>query len=168
MKKQIVLALAGMLLVALAAPGQASAAEGVNIGLLKCRTIPGTTVQLLIHSSVGLNCVFETANGKESYKGESGIGLGIDLSWKRDENITYAVLSASKDYKMGSYSLAGKFVGAKASATVGVGAGVAVLVGGGAKNISLQPLALEGSTGLGVAGGIGYLFIEADRARDNR
>ncbi len=168
MNKQIVLALAGMFLVALAAPGQASAAEGVNIGLLKCRTIPGTTVQLLSHSSVGLNCVFETANGKESYKGESGIGLGIDLSWDRDENIAYAVLSASKDYKMGSYSLAGKFVGAKASATVGVGAGVAVLVGGGEKNISLQPLALEGSTGLGVAGGIGYLFIQADRARDNR
>ena len=43
MKKRIVMALAGLLLVALAAPGKASAAEGVNIGLLKCRTIPGTT-----------------------------------------------------------------------------------------------------------------------------
>ena len=97
--------------------------SGVSLGVLKCKTIPGSRDQLLIHSSVGLNCVFETPNGKESYKGESGIGLGIDLSWDRVENIAYTVLSASKDYKMGSYGLAVKFIGAKASATAGVGLG---------------------------------------------
>jgi hypothetical protein len=37
----------------------------------------------------------------------------------------------------------------------------AVLIGGGAKNIGLQPLALETSTGIGVAGGLGFLYIEA-------
>ncbi len=166
MKKFNLLIALGLLCATLAAVGPVQAQEGFNIGLLKCKTIDGTRVQLLIHSSVGLNCVFETENGKESYKGESGIGLGIDLSWNRVENIAYAVLSASHDYKMGSYSLAGKFVGAKASVTAGIGAGAAVLIGGGAKNITLQPLALEGSTGLGVAGGIGYLFIQANPAAD--
>ena len=160
------LASLGLLCAAMAIVGPAQAKEGVNVGVLKCKTIPGSRVQLLVHSSVGLNCVFETPNGKESYKGESGIGVGIDLSWERVEYIAYAVLSASKDYKMGSYSLAGKFIGAKASVTPGVGLGAAILVGGGDKNISLQPLALEVSTGLGVAGGVGYLFIEGNPAAD--
>jgi len=40
------------------------------------------------------------------------------------------------------------------------GVGAAVLVGGGDKSFSLQPLALEGSTGLGLSGGVGYLYIE--------
>lgn len=170
MKKCFLTVCAALVLAALtaSAPAPARAAEGVNIGVLKCKTIPGTRVQLLIHSSVGLNCVFQTANGQESYKGESGIGLGVDLSWDRVEYIAYTVLSASKAYEMGSYSLAGSFVGAKASATAGVGAGAAVLIGGGDKNITLQPLALEGSTGVGVAGGAAYLFLKADPDADKK
>ena len=35
-----------------------------------------------------------------------------------------------------------------------------VLVGGGKKNITLQPIALEGGSGLGAAAGAGYLFLE--------
>ncbi|MDP6708203.1 MAG: DUF992 domain-containing protein [Alphaproteobacteria bacterium] len=166
MQKHIVAVLAGLLLAGTAAGGSAWAQEGVNVGMLKCKTIPGTATTMIIHSSVGLDCVFETPNGKESYKGESGIGLGLDLSWDRTEYIAYTVLSVSKDYKMGSHSLAGKFVGAKASATVGVGAGAAALIGGGDKNISLQPLALEGSTGWGVSGGASYLFLEPDPTKD--
>lgn len=162
MKKSLLATSAGLVLAGLTLAAPARADEGVNVGVLKCKTIPGTRVQLIIHSSVGLDCEFETPNGKERYKGESGIGLGLDISWDRVEYIAYTVLSGTKDYKMGSYSLAGKFVGAKASATAGVGAGAAVLVGGGEKNITLQPLALEGSTGAGVAAGAAYLFLKAN------
>ena len=37
--------------------------------------------------------------------------------------------------------------------------GAAALIGGGEKGINLQPLALEGSTGLGLSGGAAYLFL---------
>ena len=160
--KRIVFATLAAGALALAAPVQQASAEGgVQIGVLTCNTVEGTRVNLLIHSTVDVECVFRAAGGgEERYKGETGIGLGVDLNWRRNETIPFTVISAQGDVRIGAHSLAGKYGGAKASATVGVGAGAAVLVGGGANNITLQPLALEGSTGLGVAAGLGYLYLE--------
>jgi len=134
--------------------------SGTKIGLLTCKTVPGSGVNLIIHSTRDITCKFEsTAGGSaEHYKGEMGIGLGIDLNIKQDETIGYSVLSA--DFKAGTYQLAGKYAGAKASATFGVGVGVAILLGGSDDSIALQPIALSGSTGLGIAAGIGYLYLE--------
>ncbi len=63
----------------------------------------------------------------------------------------------------GAWALAGRYVGAKASAAAGLGTGAQFLIGGGEKSFTLQPLALEGGTGLGTAGGVGYLFLESTR-----
>jgi len=154
-----------LIAVALIVPGvvrhAAAQGPGLKIGVLTCETIPGTRRNLIIHSTVGLDCQFDTPDGSEKYRGESGIALGLDLNWDRQEKIHYAVISGQSDYRVGSYALVGKYVGGKASATVGVGVGAAALIGGGEKNITLQPLALETSTGIGVAGGIGYLFLAA-------
>jgi hypothetical protein len=136
------------------------AQAGVEVGILTCNSVPATRLNLLIHSTVDVECVFKHPAGEERYRGETGIGLGIDLNWRRDEQIAFTVISGSADVRPGAYALAGKYFGAKASATAGVGAGVAALVGGGEKNITLQPLAVETSTGLGVAGGLGYLYPE--------
>lgn len=140
----------------------ASASEaGLEVGVLSCETVPGTRFNLLIRSSVDVTCVFKGSDGKvEKYRGETGIALGVDLNVNRQENIAFTVLSATQGVSPGDYALSGKYVGGKASATVGVGLGAAVLVGGGDKSFSLQPIAVEGSTGLGVSGGIGYLYIE--------
>jgi hypothetical protein len=55
--------------------------------------------------------------------------------------------------------LAGNYGGATAQANVGVGAAANVLVGGSANSISLQPLSIEGSTGLNVAAGIASISL---------
>ena len=44
-----------------------------------------------------------------------------------------------------------------------VGGGASALIGAGPKTISLQPLGLESSTGWGLAGGLGYLYLEPGR-----
>ena len=154
--------LAGMLLLGLPIP-DAMARGGIEIGVLSCNSVEGTRRNLLIHSTVDVRCVFKTAEGEESYTGETGIGLGVDLNWNRTETTHFVVLGGTSDTRPGAHSLAGTYVGGKVSATVGVGGGAGVLVGGGAKNISLQPLAIEGSTGLGVAGGLGYLILKPGR-----
>ena len=56
-------------------------------------------------------------------------------------------------------ALAGAYAGATASATVGVGAGANVLVGGFNRSITLQPVSIEGNTGLNVAAGIGEITL---------
>ena len=56
-------------------------------------------------------------------------------------------------------SLAGSYAGAAGSATVGVGLGANVLVGGSANSIALQPVSIQGTTGLNVAAGIAAMTL---------
>jgi hypothetical protein len=56
-------------------------------------------------------------------------------------------------------SLAGSYGGATASATVGVGLGANVLLGGSANSIALQPVSIQGTTGLNVAAGIAAMTL---------
>jgi hypothetical protein len=56
-------------------------------------------------------------------------------------------------------ALSGNYVGATASATAGVGVGANVLVGGSGNSIALQPVSIEGNTGLNVAAGIGAITL---------
>lgn len=146
----------------LIAPAQQASAQegGIELGILTCDTVAGTRVNLIIRSTVDVKCTFKGSSVEEHYKGETGIGLGIDLNISRDETIAFTVLAAKSDMSAGAHALTGKYVGAKASVTVGVGLGAAVLVGGGEKNFSLQPIALETSTGFGLSGGVGYLYLE--------
>ena len=143
------------------APAVSADQSGIQVGVLTCETIPGTRTNLLVHSTVQIECAYKRGDSTEHYTGETGIGLGIDLNIGRDEKIAFTVISASSDVRPGSGALAGKYYGGKASATAGVGVGAAALIGGGNKNISLQPLALETSTGVGVSGGLGYLYLQA-------
>ena len=151
---------AGVLALTAAQGAVAAEMAGVQLGILKCKVIPGSRVNLLIRSTADVNCTFEAGGVVEKYRGETGIALGVDLSFKNDEQMAFGVIAASKDVTPGSYSLAGKYVGGTASAAAGVGVGAKVLVGGGKNNISLQPLALEASTGIGASGGLGFLYIE--------
>jgi hypothetical protein len=96
------------------------------------------------------------------YQGETGIGLGIDLNWNKTESIAFTVFGATANVS-GSHPLAGKYLGGRASAAAGIGAGVQALVGAGANHFTLQPLALESARGVGVAAGLGYLYLEPAR-----
>ena len=141
-------------------PSDSRADSGIRVGVLSCDSVPGSRVDLIVYSKVDVACTFSTPQGVEHYRGETGIGLGFDLNWSRQEEIVFAVLMASSDTSIGSHALAGRYYGVKASATVGVGVGAAVLAGGGDRNVSLEPIAVEGSSGLGAAAGVVYLVIE--------
>lgn len=134
---------------------------GIELGVITCSVIPGSRVNLLIRSTADVECVFNNQGTEEHYVGETGIALGLDLSFKGDEKIAFTVIAVAEDARPGAHALAGKYVGAEISATVGIGLGLKALVGGGDNNISLQPLALETSTGLGASGGLGFLYLEA-------
>ena len=84
-------------------------------------------------------------------------------SFKTDEKMHFAVFAVSSDVSAGSHALAGKYVGGELNAAVGVGLGAKALVGGSNDSFSLQPLALETSTGIGASGGLSFLYIEADK-----
>ena len=95
--------------------------------------------------------------------GEMGMSIGIDLQQKSNAQTVFTVIAVSSDTRTEAYSLEGTYVGGKASAALGIGAGTSVMFGGGDKNFSLQPVAIETSTGLGAALGIGYLTLVPDK-----
>lgn len=135
--------------------------KGVKVGTLVVKALPETGHNLIIRSSVDVTAVFTGPEGKkEHYIGEMGYKLGIDLSHKTNEELHYAVICAASDYRTGSYALQGKYFGQKASVSLGVGAGVQVLLGGFQKGFTLQPLSLEVDKGEGVSAGLGYLYLQ--------
>ena len=138
----------------------AAAEGGIEVGLLTCNVVPGSRVNLLIRSTADVECVYENNGVSEAYHGETGIALGLDLSIRANEKMAFTVIAATSDVGPGAKALGGKYVGGQVSAAAGLGIGAKALIGGGAKSIGLQPLALESSTGIGVAGGLGFLYIE--------
>ncbi len=60
---------------------------------------------------------------------------------------------------IGKGAPAGDYGGATGSAAVGVGAGANVLVGRFQNSVTLQPVSIEGTTGLNVAAGIAEVTL---------
>ena len=82
------------------------------------------------------------------------------MSFKSEETFAFSVISANKA-NAGNHALAGKYGGARATASAGVGLGAAALVGGNEDNFGLNPLALSAEKGIGASAGIGFLYLEA-------
>ena len=152
-------ALAALCLFAAALPaGPAMAAEsGVQIGRLSCEIAGG--VGLILGSQKKVSCVFHRSNGDtESYSGEI-TRIGLDIGKTERAHVEWLVFAASKT-KYTDHALAGSYVGASGEATLGVGLGGNVLVGGLDKSFALQPFSVQAQTGLSLAAGLAGLTLK--------
>ena len=139
-----------------AAPGtaQATGRSGVNVGSLTCNVAGG--VGFVFGSSKSLSCLFNRTDGiAERYTGAIK-KFGVDIGFTREAQIVWLVFAPGS---IAPGSLQGAYAGATAGASVGVGASANVLVGGSNKQITLQPVSVEGSVGLNVAAGIGEVDL---------
>ncbi len=134
---------------------QAMADPGVKAGVLTCNVDGGWG--LVFGSTKAVHCDFTPdGNTVEHYEGRIN-KYGVDVGYHNGGIMAWAVFAPTSPLKPGS--LAGGYGGVTASATVGVGAGANVLVGGSDKSVSLQPLSLEGNTGLNVAAGVASIDL---------
>jgi hypothetical protein len=143
---------------ALALAGSADAApHGVKVGTLTCNVASGWG--FVFGSSKDLHCTFHpNRHTSEHYTG-SVSKFGIDIGYTEGGVLVWGVFAPSSDVRAGA--LAGDYAGATASATIGVGLGANVLVGGLNKSFALQPLSVEGNRGLNVAAGIGEISLHS-------
>jgi hypothetical protein len=72
---------------------------------------------------------------------------------------TWAV--SARNSRLGRGELAGSYGGVGANASVGIGGGGNFLVGGPANAYALQPISVQGQTGLNVAAGVAGLELES-------
>ena len=126
----------------------AAAQERVAVGQLTCGVKGGTS--FIFGSTRELRCVFNTAPGEEGERYEGSIQkYGLDIGITNKAIMTWTVLAPSRGVREGA--LSGKYYGVAADASAGIGGGANVLAGGSGNSISLQPVSVQGQTGLNAA-----------------
>jgi Protein of unknown function (DUF992) len=129
---------------------------GVKVGVLTCHIDRG--VGFIIGSSRSADCTFRRSGGGEEYYSGSVGNLGLDVGVTTETVLGWVVFAPGK-VKRGA--LKGSYTGAGAEATLGLGLGANVLVGGFKKGINLQPLSVQAQHGLNVAAGVKSLHLKS-------
>jgi hypothetical protein len=140
-----------------AAPGapQAAGKSGVNVGTLTCNVADG--MGFVFGSSKALNCLFVRTDGVgERYAGDVK-RFGVDIGYTKDAQMVWLVFAPGS---ISPGALTGDYGGVGAQATVGVGGAVNVLVGGSSKQLTLQPVSVQGNAGLNVAAGFAEVVLK--------
>jgi uncharacterized protein DUF992 len=139
----------------LAAPAFAQS-QPVRVGGLTCDT--GPRVGLLIGSRQHMRCVFRSNATGQQYSYDGRITrLGLDVGITGGGRLFWGVFAPTSH--IGRGVLRGTYVGASGNASLGLGLGANVLVGGSNRTISLQPLSVEGQFGVNLALGVAGLSL---------
>jgi hypothetical protein len=128
----------------------------VAAGSLSCDVSAGFGV--IVGSRKTVNCTFAPAQpGPVEYYTGTITKVGFDLGVTTAGVIVWLVYAPTE---RPAGALQGNYVGATGEATVGVGLGANVLVGGSNRTVALQPVSVQGQQGLNVAGGIAELALQ--------
>jgi hypothetical protein len=145
--------------VALPTTTMAQQVDRTKVGTLTCDISGG--IGMIIASKKDLPCMFTPAHPgpREVYVGDIS-KIGIDLGATTGGQMVWAVFAPTTEHYG---ALSGTYVGATAEATIGAGLGANVLVGGSNRTVALQPLSVQGQTGLNVAAGVAGLTLRPAR-----
>lgn len=130
----------------------------IAVGTLTCHG--KGTVGYIFGSKQNLRCNFETPVSGRSYRYAATITkVGLDIGIKGDSTMIWTVLGPTTNIP--SEALEGNYGGVTAGAAVGIGGNANALIGGSSQSIILQPVSVEGQTGLNVSAGVAGLTIFA-------
>jgi hypothetical protein len=134
----------------------ANAMPPVRAGILQCEG--GQNVGYVVGSTTSLQCVFQSEGRRPEPYIATVRRFGLDLGITDQTQLSWAVNAPST--RVGYGDLAGNYGGVGANASVGIGGGGNFLVGGPANAYALQPISLQGQTGLNVAAGVASIELE--------
>ena len=130
-------------------------AQAVKVGVMMCDM--GSGFGYVFGSSRELRCTFSPATGPLEHYAGTISKFGVDIGYMQNAVIVWTVVAPTVALPPGS--LTGTYGGATAGAAIGLGVGANVLVGGSNDTVSLQPLSIEGGTGLNVSGGFASMSM---------
>ena len=137
----------------------ANALPPVRAGILQCQG--GQNVGFVVGSVTSLECVFQSDGRRPEPYVATVRRIGLDLGVTRQTQFTWAVNAPNG--RLGRGDLAGNYGGVGANASVGIGGGGNFLVGGPANSYALQPISVQGQTGLNVAAGVAGIELQPVR-----
>jgi Protein of unknown function (DUF992) len=159
-RSSILAGIAATLLVASFTGAQAQAPlNRVQVGVLECRG--GASIGFIVGSVTHLGCVLRVAGMPEDRYIATIQKVGLDIGITQETSLAWGVYAPVAQLGIGD--LSGTYAGAQGSAAVGVGVGGNVLIGGSNNSIALQPLSLQGQTGINVAAGLESLELRPGR-----
>ena len=145
---------------ALMAPiASANALPPARAGILQCQG--GQNVGFVVGSVTSLECGFRSEGRPPEPYIATVRRYGVDLGFTDQIRLAWAVNAPTG--RIGRGELAGSYGGVGANASVGVGFGGSFLVGGQANAYALQPLSVQGQTGLNVAAGVAGIELQPVR-----
>ena len=136
--------------------GAHAASPPVRAGILQCQG--GQNVGYVVGSVTIFECVFKSEGRAPEPYIATVRRYGVDLGFTDQTRLAWAVNAPTG--RIGRGELAGSYGGVGANASVGVGFGGNFLVGGPSNAYALQPLSVQGQTGLNVAAGIAGLELQ--------
>ena len=146
--------------VALVAPiASANALPPVRAGILQCQG--GQNVGFVVGSVTSLQCVFQSEGRRPEPYIATVRRYGLDIGFTEQTKFSWAVNAPTG--RVGRGDLAGNYGGVGANASVGVGGGGNFLVGGPQNSYALQPVSVQGQTGLNVAAGVADIELQPVR-----
>jgi hypothetical protein len=128
-------------------------------GVLQCQG--GQNVGFVVGSTTSLECLFQSEGRRPEPYIATVHRFGLDLGVTDQTRLSWAV-NAPTD-RIGRGDLAGNYGGVGANASVGVGFGGNFLVGGPQNAYALQPISVQGQTGLNVTAGVASIDLEPVR-----
>jgi hypothetical protein len=137
-----------------ATPADAQARR-VAAGTLACRG--SSSVSFIIGSKRILECTFKSVRGYRAVYEGSIRRWGLDLGVTGRNVLLWSVLAPTSAPRPDA--LNGSYVGVSGSVAVGLGVAGNALIGGSNRTITLQPISVEGQTGVNLALGVGDLTL---------
>jgi hypothetical protein len=131
----------------------------VQVGVLECRG--GASIGFVVGSVTNLGCVLRVEGLPEDRYIATIRKVGLDLGITQETALAWGVFAPVAQLAPGD--LTGTYAGAQGSASIGVGVGGNVLVGGSNNTIALQPLSVQGQVGINVAAGLESLELRPGR-----
>jgi hypothetical protein len=131
----------------------------VQVGVLECRG--GASIGFIVGSVTNLGCVLRADGMPEDRYVATIRKVGLDLGITQESALAWGVFAPVA--RLGPGDLSGNYVGAQGSATLGIGVGGNVLIGGSANSVALQPLSVQGQVGLAIAAGLESLELRPGR-----
>ncbi len=128
-----------------------------QVGGLNCKL--AATVGLIVASEQKMICQFTPSQAGwpvQTYNGTMTT-VGVDLGAISGGVLTWGVFAATAGPAFGG--LDGNYVGVSGEATLGLGAGANVLLGGSNRSVALQPLSVQGMSGLNLQAGVSALKL---------
>jgi Protein of unknown function (DUF992) len=126
----------------------------IQLGELDCSL--SASIGLIVSSQRNVSCYFHSPGAPDTAYVGTLTRVGLDVGVTNGGKMVWTAFVNTDRY---NGTLSGSYVGATAEASVALGLGANVLIGGNNDSVALQPVSVQSTTGFNIAAGVSQLNL---------